>query len=158
MDTGLLPCPIHVANQTTCCLGDPFPSHWRVLEKRQPNKHTSYAKKNPNDFAIYLLFYFLFLFHENKQVTVVISSIPVLKFALKVPWYFIGSCHPHFEWCQKGKRNFYMSRLWSLGTRTFGSTVMTTLITRFIGPTWSPSGADRTQVGPMLAPWTLLSG
>ena len=29
---------------------------------------------------------------------------------------------------------------------------------KFMGPTWGPSGADRTQVGPMLAPWTLLSG
>ena len=29
---------------------------------------------------------------------------------------------------------------------------------RFMGPTWGPSGTDRTQVGPMLAPWTLLSG
>ena len=29
---------------------------------------------------------------------------------------------------------------------------------RFRGPTWGPSGADRTQVGSMLAPWTLLSG
>ena len=29
---------------------------------------------------------------------------------------------------------------------------------KFMGPTWDPSGADRTQVGPMLAPWTLLSG
>ena len=27
-----------------------------------------------------------------------------------------------------------------------------------MGPTWGPSGSDRTQVGPMLAPWTLLSG
>ena len=27
-----------------------------------------------------------------------------------------------------------------------------------MGPAWGPSGADRTQVGPMLAPWTLLSG
>ena len=26
-----------------------------------------------------------------------------------------------------------------------------------MGPTWGPSGADRTQVGPMLALWTLLS-
>ena len=26
------------------------------------------------------------------------------------------------------------------------------------GPTWGPSGTDRTQVGPMLASWTLLSG
>ena len=33
-----------------------------------------------------------------------------------------------------------------------------TLIARFMGPTWGPSGADRTLVGPMLAPWTLLSG
>ena len=32
------------------------------------------------------------------------------------------------------------------------------LIARFMGPTWGPSGADRTQVDPMLAPWTLLSG
>ena len=31
-------------------------------------------------------------------------------------------------------------------------------IARFMGPTWGPSGADRIQVGPMLAPWTLLSG
>ena len=35
---------------------------------------------------------------------------------------------------------------------------MRALIARFVGPTWGPSGADRTQVGPMLAPWTLLSG
>ena len=31
-------------------------------------------------------------------------------------------------------------------------------IASFVGPTWDPSGADRTQVGPMLVPWTLLSG
>ena len=27
-----------------------------------------------------------------------------------------------------------------------------------MGPTWGPSGAVRTQMGPMLAPWTLVSG
>ena len=32
------------------------------------------------------------------------------------------------------------------------------LIARFTGPTWGPSGADRTQTGPKLAPWTLLCG
>ena len=32
------------------------------------------------------------------------------------------------------------------------------LIAIFMGPTWGPSGADRTQVGPMLVPWTVLSG
>ena len=30
-------------------------------------------------------------------------------------------------------------------------------IARFLGRIWGPSGADRTQMGPMLAPWTLLS-
>ena len=35
---------------------------------------------------------------------------------------------------------------------------MSSLTSRFMGPTWDPAGADRTQVGPMLAPWTLLSG
>ena len=38
------------------------------------------------------------------------------------------------------------------------SATRTTLITRFMGPTWGPPGADRTQVGPMLAPWISLSG
>ena len=33
-----------------------------------------------------------------------------------------------------------------------------TLMARLMGPTWDPPGADTTQVGPMLAPWTLLSG
>ena len=32
------------------------------------------------------------------------------------------------------------------------------LIARFMGLIWGPPGAERTQVGPMLAPWTLLSG
>ena len=32
------------------------------------------------------------------------------------------------------------------------------LIARSMGPRWGPSGADRTQVGPMFAPWTSLSG
>ena len=31
-------------------------------------------------------------------------------------------------------------------------------ITKFIGPTWGPPGSRRPQMGPMLTPWTLLSG
>ena len=38
------------------------------------------------------------------------------------------------------------------------SKCMYSLIARFMGPTWGPSGADRTQVSPMLALWILLSG
>ena len=31
-------------------------------------------------------------------------------------------------------------------------------IVRFMGPTWGPPGSCRPQMGPMSAPWTLLSG
>ena len=31
-------------------------------------------------------------------------------------------------------------------------------IARFMGPTWGPPGSCRPQIGPMVAPWTLLSG
>ena len=34
----------------------------------------------------------------------------------------------------------------------------TTQIAKFMGPTWGPPGSCRPQVGPMLAPWHLLSG
>ena len=33
-----------------------------------------------------------------------------------------------------------------------------TQIARFVGPTWGPPGSCWTQIDPMLAPWTLLSG
>ena len=39
-----------------------------------------------------------------------------------------------------------------------GKVWVSSLIARFMGSAWGPSGADRTQVGPMLAPWTLPSG
>ena len=35
---------------------------------------------------------------------------------------------------------------------------ITTEIAKFMGPTWGPPGSCRPQMGPMLAPWTLLSG
>ena len=31
-------------------------------------------------------------------------------------------------------------------------------IAKFMGPTWGPPGSCQPQMGPMLAPWTLLSG
>ena len=35
---------------------------------------------------------------------------------------------------------------------------LTTQKAKFIGPTWGPLGSCQPQMGPMLAPWTLLSG
>ena len=36
--------------------------------------------------------------------------------------------------------------------------LLTSQIAKFMGPTWGPSGSCRPQMGPMLAPWTLLLG
>ena len=44
------------------------------------------------------------------------------------------------------------------GSKWHAQNCMSSPIARFMGPTRGPSGADRTQVGPMLAPWALLSG
>ena len=35
---------------------------------------------------------------------------------------------------------------------------VTSQISKFMGPTWGPPGSCRPQMGPMLAPWILLSG
>ena len=45
---------------------------------------------------------------------------------------------------------------WRMGHRVWW--LVGILIARFMGPPWGPPGADRALVGPMLAPWTLLSG
>ena len=41
---------------------------------------------------------------------------------------------------------------------TFACRCWTAPDSKVHGQIWSPSGADKTQVGTMLAPWTLLSG
>ena len=60
--------------------------------------------------------------------------------------------------CLRDKRWHYISFALKQPILAIMMTMLTSLIERFLGPTWGPSGADRTQVGPMLAPWTLLCG
>ena len=58
----------------------------------------------------------------------------------------------------KVARTWFETQIW-FSKSWFCSAVHTiSPIARFMGPAWGPSGADRTQVGPMLAPWTLISG
>ena len=51
-----------------------------------------------------------------------------------------------------------VAMLWYDELTIWEVTMIATLIASFMGPTSGPPGADRTQVGPMLAPWILLSG
>ena len=65
------------------------------------------------------------------------------------------------DWVDKIVILSYLDHLTSLSWEDpihfTSSHTVPSLIARFIGPTWGPSGADRTQVGPMMAPWSLLS-
>ena len=61
--------------------------------------------------------------------------------------------------------NHYLNQCWLIfkgvlwhSAKSNSASSWTSLIARSLGTTWVPSGADRTQVGPMLAPGTLLSG
>ena len=58
-------------------------------------------------------------------------------------WYLKKNCHQ--AWI----------RIMLIGT---GDGHRLLSLAMLMGTTWGPSGADRIQVGPMLAPWTLLSG
>ena len=44
------------------------------------------------------------------------------------------------------------------GTKPLPEQILTSQIAKSMGPTWGPPGSCRPEMGPMLAPWTLLSG
>ena len=52
----------------------------------------------------------------------------------------------------------FVSKVSNIAFSNCSWTLSTALIARFMGPRWGPPGVDRTQVGPMLAPWILLYG
>ena len=71
---------------------------------------------------------------------------------------FIHNFHvPHLHWGNCASIIWIHMNRWYNQNRPRYITAIS-LIARFMGPTWGSSGADRTQMGPMLAPWTLLSG
>ena len=62
----------------------------------------------------------------------------------------------HFEWHHLIHIGYLKitERKWSF-TMNKGNL---TQIAKFMGPTWDPPGSCQPQMGPMLTPWTLLSG
>ena len=63
-----------------------------------------------------------------------------------------------FSYVHRNVTQYIFARTYSWYSLCNRGDIITFLIARFIGPTWGPYGADRTQVGPMLAPWTSLFG
>ena len=73
--------------------------------------------------------------------------------------YALKASDLHTVCCHFMVNEYYTDISWSEQLLSYAkSRIFVPLIARFMGPRWGPSGAARTQVGPMLAPWTLLSG
>ena len=91
-----------------------------------------------------------------------VTFCPYISMLLNVVWYKNNVQGSYFiEICWKfgiGWFSIKSFRIISFVVAQSYDCPNATLRTRFMGPTWGPSGTDRTQVGPMLAPWTLLSG
>ena len=71
---------------------------------------------------------------------IVILNVPRYPQALIRPFKWYRFNYEFESTCDRGSRN------------------KSSQITRLMGPTWGPPGSWRLQVGPVLAPWTLLSG
>ena len=86
-----------------------------------------------------------------------------------LPCPMLNAVLPNMNKASRAGRSSGLSTLLCIDSRQVATSLMqleicggecwgATLIARFMGPTWGPPGDDRTQVGPMLAPWALLSG
>ena len=96
-------------------------------------KHNQWIKVNPIDL------------HLRASLARIMSSI-----SMKVSrWFSRTQFHLTTSWC---------SLIVTLLPYCPNTELKGPQIARFMGPTWGPSGDDRTQVGPMLVTWTLLSG
>ena len=76
-------------------------------------------------------------------------------------WWFETPSRPLKRHCNVNSKNsLYFNDMHNLAfySNNMRLNSKQSLIAKFMGPIWGPSGADRFQVGPLLAPWTLLSG
>ena len=69
------------------------------------------------------------------------------------------SCDNHLGLISKKMPHPSVSRFnLKISYRTFHPNLPPNQIAKFMWPSWGPPGSCRSQIGPMLAPWTLLSG
>ena len=114
-----------------------------------------------NEFICLLVFklwnYLYDLNHENRNVVFNIYLIYISK-----TYHYLVKSSP--RWLELGEyvMEIILIETWCLEWVNAITSApvfdVSPLISRYMGPSWGPSGADRTQVGPMLTPWTLLSG
>ena len=80
-----------------------------------------------------------------------------IKVLWLVRWNIVWGYHS-LQWIE-GSHNHWESPSFCRGHLQCPCTAqLPAQIKQFMGPTWGPPGSCRPQMGPMLAPWTLLSG
>ena len=71
--------------------------------------------------------------------------------------HVVGACKPSNK--RLTKKQIYDHPMYSLGIWSDWPYLnLCVQIAKFMGPTWGPPGSCRPQMGPLLAPWILLSG
>ena len=118
-------------------------------------------------------YFFIYPYSSSVLYQLVAGSITSLVCTIHQPYFL--SCHYMITWALKVAGPYTMLSTWeltifwcnmrlTLENRSVFSNIFQhhqnriSLIATFMGPTWGLPGADRTHVGPMLAPWILLSG
>ena len=106
---------------------------------------------------------FLQITTTSQWCTVVVNGV-LMKYVIRCTVLF-GAERPHWLtnirslWTINSPNSAWTPHyLWQQTMLKVRGSGLLTLLARFMGPTWCPFGADRTQVGPMMAPRTLLSG
>ena len=125
-----------------------------------------------NRFIVYFILHFIIRssFVHTFLIIIWYNHLVKLFFAEILQCWIenILTIHCHWFWkqqpspCNFGRQYNAVCTLWlvlSMHARNFtfifGKKI--TQIAKFIGPTWGPPGSCRPQMGPMLAPWTVLS-
>ena len=108
-------------------------------------------KKFPDFSLIFLKFQFSLTWYQNSL------TFPWRLPGMEFPWLFPDRWTPWLVLSNTLSLSPIRHILRNVYT-VYAFSYILSLIARFMGPAWGPSGADRTQVGPMLATWTLLSG
>ena len=101
-------------------------------------------------------------FHISKTDNSVSLGWPFITKNINYCTFSIVSCksrdgNPHlsnYDWHLVGNIMSFHGMTFSWNEEDEDATFQ---IARFMGPIWGPPGADRSQVGPVLAQWTLLS-
>ena len=98
-------------------------------------------------------------------LTAVTKMLPMCLHRLNTFYFLMTRISKYWTWryfCSSKSATWYVCESMLLCVFENYSSKMTVTypgqIARFMGPTWGPTGSCRTLMGPMLAPWTLISG